>query len=107
MSENKTKTYVNGVSVKEKTFDNGSLLRMGISVDKVIEFLKANKNSGGYVNLIISPRKEVGQYGDTHSVYLDTWEPNKKPASAEPAKKASSAPKAKVNASAESDQTDF
>jgi hypothetical protein len=106
MSENKIKTYVNGVSVKEKVFDNGSLLRMGISVDKVVEFLKANKNSGGYVNLIISPRKEVGQYGDTHSVYLDTWEPNKKSAPVASQKPSSS--KSKQNATpAESDQTDF
>lgn len=59
-------------SAKEKTFDNGgSIIKIGIKVEDLAAFVKAHKNERGYINLAISPRREVGQYGDTHSVYLD------------------------------------
>jgi hypothetical protein len=59
-------------SAKEKTFTNGgSIIKVGIKVEDLAAFVKAHKNERGYINLAISPRREVGQYGDTHSVYLD------------------------------------
>jgi hypothetical protein len=70
------KTYIKGVKLVEKHFDSGSsILKMGIKVDTLIEQLNAMKNDKGYVNLGISIRKEPGQYGDTHSLWLDTWQP--------------------------------
>ena len=58
------KTYLK-CSAKEKIFANGgSVLNIGI---------KAHTNERGYLNLNISKRNEVGQYGDTHSISLDTW----------------------------------
>lgn len=59
-------------SAKAKTFNNGgSIIKVGIKVSDLAEFVKAHKNDRGYLNLVISERREVGQYGDTHSVYLD------------------------------------
>ena len=72
------KTYA-PLFVKEHEFkDGGTMLKMSAKADKLIAFLNQHVNSKGYVNFNISRRKEVGQYGDTHSVYLDTWEPKPK-----------------------------
>ena len=72
------KTYV-PLFVKEHEFkDGGTMLKMSCKVEKLVAFLNQHVNSKGYVNMNISRRKEVGQYGDTHSVVLDTWEPKPK-----------------------------
>lgn len=41
-----------------------------------IETLLANLNEKGWVNLIASERKEVGKFGETHSITVDTWKPD-------------------------------
>lgn len=66
-------------SAKEKRFnDGGSLIALGVKVEDLIDFAKRHGNDRGYLNLVISPRREVGQYGDTHSVKLDTFDPKKR-----------------------------
>jgi hypothetical protein len=66
-------------SAKEKTFnDGGSLISLGVKADDLIAFAQAHANDRGYVNLTISKRREVGQYGDTHTVALDTFTPKAK-----------------------------
>ena len=68
-------------SAKEKTFPNGgSVINVGIKVADLIEFANKHGNARVYLNLSIGARREVGQYGDTHSVTLDTYEPKGKPA---------------------------
>jgi len=77
MSEQKT--YINGLTIKEKKFANGNaILKIGVNVDKLIAQLNQHRNSKGYVNIAISARKTAGQYGDTHCAWLDTWEPTKR-----------------------------
>lgn len=62
-------------SAKAKTFSNGgSVINVGIKREDLAEFVRKHTNERGYVNLVIAERREVGQYGDTHSVYLDTYE---------------------------------
>lgn len=69
------KTYLK-CSAKQKTFDDGgSVIRLSFKDSDIAEFVRTHKNDRGYVNLVIRERKEVGQYGDTHSVYLDDWKP--------------------------------
>lgn len=66
-------------SAKEKEFrDGGSLIRLGVKAQDLIAFAKLHANERGYLNLVISKRRSVGQYGDTHSVALDTYEPKAK-----------------------------
>lgn len=60
-------------SAKEKVNEWGARLLIGVKADDLIQFARENANERGYVNLVVAPRKEPGQYGDTHSVYLDTW----------------------------------
>lgn len=75
MSDNNKKVYVDGIRIKSRETSFGQVLSLGINVDKVIDFLKKNKNESGYVNIDILPRKEVGTYGETHSATLNTWKP--------------------------------
>lgn len=70
------KTWVPGASAKEKTFsDGGALIKLGFKVADLIEFAKQNGNAAGYLNLTLSRRREVGRFGETHSVYLDDYVP--------------------------------
>jgi hypothetical protein len=74
MSEKK---YVNGIIIKEKTFDNGGTqLKISLKTDEVTAQLK-ELNDNGWVNLIISRRKEPSETGITHYSYVDTWKPKK------------------------------
>jgi hypothetical protein len=58
----KTKKYLKG-SAKQGQFES-----IGISI--LATELRPLVNEKGYVNFFISPKKEVGQYGDTHSIYV-------------------------------------
>lgn len=78
------KTYLK-CSAKEKTFGNGgSVIKLGIKVEELAAFVKAHKNERGYVNLVIAQRRNVGEYGDTHSVYLDDYTPSGRQRDEEP-----------------------
>lgn len=71
--------YAAGMTAKERRGDYGTFLSVGVNVEKFVEWLTAQKpNAKGYVNLTISARKEIGKYGETHSVYLDTYQPKPK-----------------------------
>ena len=65
------KIYVNGISVKQSKYG----LKMSGNAEKVIEQIRAHTNNRGYFNWDINPRREVGKYGETHSVTVDTWQP--------------------------------
>lgn len=70
------KIYVNGIVIKEKTFDNGgSQLKMSVKVEDFISQLKSIE-SNGWANLIVSRRKEPSDTGVTHYVKVDTWKPD-------------------------------
>jgi hypothetical protein len=64
------------ITIKEISTKYGVMLKVSFRADKMQEFMDANKNAKGYVNLDVNKRKNVGQYGETHSAVLDTWQPN-------------------------------
>lgn len=72
MSQKKERTWINKCKLTEKRFDNGSYL---INAAFNVEELQQHANKDGWVNLVISPRREVSEKGATHSVYLSEWEP--------------------------------
>lgn len=73
------KIYVPRSSAREHVYANGGkILKLSFKAADLREFLNQHVNDKGYVNLIVAERKEMGQYGDTHSVYLDTWKPKAK-----------------------------
>lgn len=67
------KIYIKA-SVKESKYG----LRLSGKSEEVIAQIKANTNEKGYFNWNINPRKEKGKYGETHSVTVDTWQPEEK-----------------------------
>ena len=72
----KTEKYVNGIIIKERTFDNGGTqLKASIKVDDFVADLKSMEDKG-WVNVIINRRKEASDTGITHYVKLDTWKPD-------------------------------
>lgn len=71
------KTYINGTSAKEITGQYGSFFNISMK----LEDLKEYANEKGYVNLVMSKRKEPGKYGETHYFTLNEWKPEEKPKS--------------------------
>ena len=66
------KIYVGGA--KEKNGNFGVFHSISFSAQD-LETLKQNLNSKGYVNLVMNQRRTPSQYGQTHSLTIDTWEP--------------------------------
>lgn len=66
------KTYVGGA--KEKTGNFGVFHSISFSAQDVAT-LQANLNAKGYVNLNMNQRQSPSQYGQTHSLVIDTWQP--------------------------------
>jgi hypothetical protein len=65
------KTYVNGLSCKAKSWQFWEFFNISINVDT----LKQYANEKGYVNVVMSKRREVWQYWDTHYFTLNEWTP--------------------------------
>lgn len=74
MSE-KAKTKYVPVSLKLAETPIGKVIKGGGKADALIAFIKENTNSKGYFNFDILKRKTTGQYGETHSMTLNSWEP--------------------------------
>jgi len=71
MSEQKV-YFGNG---KEHTFnDGGSIVKLSFSSNDLAN-MSGNLNEKGYINLVLSKRREEGKYGETHYMTLDTWKP--------------------------------
>jgi hypothetical protein len=59
-----------------KEFGQYGDLKVSICVyGKDKETIIVKPNEKGWINLIVSKRKEPDQRGNTHSVRLDTWKP--------------------------------
>lgn len=69
------KVYIPKSKAKSVTTKFGQVLKLGFQSAALIDFVKANTNQAGYVNIDIVPRKEADQYGNTHSCVLNDWKP--------------------------------
>jgi len=65
------KTYIDGTSCKAISGQFGEFFNVSINVEK----LQGYANEKGYVNMTMSKRREVGQYGDTHYFVLNEYNP--------------------------------
>ena len=53
-------------------------LRISIDLNKITEDHVTEKNGSRYVNLDVNERRNgADKYGNTHSVSVNTWKPNK------------------------------
>lgn len=66
-----SKTYVNWITCKAVQGQHWEFYNISVNLEKLKEF----QNEKGYVNLVMSKRKEIGQYGETHSFTLNEWKP--------------------------------
>ncbi len=65
---------------KEKTFDNGgSIINITIGLDGIKEYFEdygfTTDQGKKKLKLVVSKRREADQYGNTHSVTVDTFKP--------------------------------
>ena len=67
------KIYVGGA--KEINGNFGAFHRISFNKQD-LETMMNNLNAKGYINLNMNKRREPSQYGQTHSLTIDTWEPN-------------------------------
>lgn len=68
-------------SVKEISLQNGKILKVSLNLSELLnqyaEHGYMSKTGKKMMTLKISERREVGQYGETHTVMVDTWKPVK------------------------------
>lgn len=72
---------------KEKTFgDGGNNVTMSICLSDIPKehIKKSDKNGKSYVTLIVGKLKNTDDYGNTHTVRVDTWKPTQKAAAPAP-----------------------
>ena len=74
--DNKTKTYLPKASAKEVQTKFGQVIKLGFNVKELIAFATQHANEKGYLNVDVVPRREVSQYGETHSLVLNDWKPS-------------------------------
>ena len=74
MADKAPKVYAPlNATLKTGTF--GDFFALSGNAEKLVAFIEANKTDSGFINLTMSGRKEVGKYGETHSVFLNDWKP--------------------------------
>ena len=67
---------------KKREFSNGgSITTISIDLDTIEQYFeqygKRGKNNGKrYITLKVASKREEDQYGNTHSVEIDTWKPD-------------------------------
>ncbi len=66
------KTYIEWASCKAINWQFWEFFNMSFNVEKLQQYA----NEKGYVNMTMSKRREVGQYGDTHYFTLNEYNPN-------------------------------
>ena len=74
MSEKRERVFAEGFSFRKPTGDAPEYVvgRLSLKVDDAINFINANKNANGWINLSIM----IGRSGNPY-VELDTYEPKK------------------------------
>ena len=105
---NEPKIYVPKCSAKSHTFQNGGeIIKIAFHADTLAEFVKNHANEKGFVNFIVGKRREVGNYGETHTVMLDTWKPSGSPAAKPASQPTARTPSQPTSAEPEEDDVPF
>lgn len=58
-----------------KTFGSYGSIKGRIYADKTSDYWETDDKGRKYLPIIINTNKEPDQYGNTHSMVLDTWKP--------------------------------
>jgi hypothetical protein len=99
MSDKPTKTFVDAVFFKARTFqDGGKIISADIKLKEFFEFAKNHKDETGTLRIDICEKNpaNIKEGGNTHYAVLNTWKPKVKADGAakdqKPAAKKSAAP---------------
>jgi len=65
------KTYIDWASCKAINGQFGEFFNISFNYEKLAQYV----NDKGYVNMVMSKRREVWQYGDTHYFTLNEYNP--------------------------------
>ena len=65
------KTYIDWTSCKAINGQFWEFFNISINIEKLQQYA----NEKGYINMVMSKRREVGQYGDTHYFTLNEYNP--------------------------------
>ncbi len=65
------KTYIEGTSCKAIQGQFWEFFNISLNYEKLAQYA----NEKWYINMTMSKRKEVWQYGDTHYFVLNEWKP--------------------------------
>ncbi len=68
------KTYINWINGKKINGQYWDFYNISINLEKLKEYV----NNKGYVNITMSQRREVGQYGETETFTLNEYKPKAK-----------------------------
>lgn len=73
------KTFINGLFIREKQFDNGgSIIKVDINVDTLCQQLAELRNDKGFVTMDLKQRREKSENGLTHYAEHNTFVPKAK-----------------------------
>ena len=60
-------------------------IKLNVCIDDIpAEHIQEAKNGKRYVRLEVKERREADQWGNTHSIEVDTWKPNQQAAKPAP-----------------------
>jgi len=96
MSKTSTKNYISGGARQVDFGDGGSLINLDLKLEDLNNLPVSDR---GYIRIVVAPRREADQFGNTHSVYENTFVPDKTKAPKGPTgagKPTVSAPKSKA-----------
>ncbi len=65
------KTYIDWASCKAINWQFWEFFNISFNIEKLTQYA----NEKGYVNVVMSKRKEAGQYWETHYFTLNEWNP--------------------------------
>jgi len=74
METKEKKVYLSNL----KTIGQTNGLKGRIYMDKIEQYFETDDKGRQYIQFAIWPNKELDQYGNSHSMQLDTWKPTQK-----------------------------
>ena len=79
MAEKEAPLYCGSGKMVETEY--GKLVNVSVCLDQIpAEFTNTDKQGRKWANLVLAKRKETSEYGETHSLRVNTWRPDKEKA---------------------------
>lgn len=91
-----------------KRFGQYNAISLSICLDDLPkEYITTGKNGKRYIKLNVNEKREADEWGNTHSVEVDTWKPDNRPAQQTSARPAPNLNAQNARPSMEDDDSDI